>query len=150
MSIFSGNETHIITLDDEHLHKDVEHSLNGGENMVVEMKKTQREAELVAARRAIEKVALITLGQVRTREKSNEITAIPELLDALDIRGATVTIDAMGCQTEIAKKIVAAQANYVLAVKQNQPSLYEAIAAYFTWAKKRSNRKTDLAAVQQL
>ena len=118
--------------------------------MVVEMKKTQREAELVAARRAIEKVALITLGQVRTREKSNEITAIPELLDALDIRGATVTIDAMGCQTEIAKKIVAAQANYVLAVKQNQPSLYEAIAAYFTWAKKRSNRKTDLAAVQQL
>lgn len=86
----------------------------------------------------------ITLGQVRTREKSNEITAIPELLDALDIRGATVTIDAMGCQTEIAKKIVAAQANYVLAVKQNQPSLYEAIAAYFTWAKNDPTEKQTL------
>lgn len=76
----------------------------------------------------------ITLGQVRTSEKSNEITAIPELLDSLDIRGGTVTIDAMGCQTEIAKGIVASQANYVLAVKQNQPSLYEAIEEYFRWA----------------
>lgn len=86
----------------------------------------------------------ITLGQVRTDEKSNEITAIPELLSSLDIRGATVTIDAMGCQTEIAKGIVASQANYVLAVKQNQPSLYEAIEEYFQWAENDPIEKQNL------
>ncbi len=73
----------------------------------------------------------VTLGQLRTQEKSNEITAIPELLESLDIRGASVTIDAMGCQTEIARKIVDLQANYVLAVKRNQPNLYDAMDEYF-------------------
>lgn len=86
----------------------------------------------------------LTLGQVRTSEKSNEITAIPELLNSLDIRGATVTIDAMGCQTEIAKDIIASQANYVLAVKQNQPSLYEAIEEYFRWAENDPIEKQTL------
>ncbi|HEX7933507.1 MAG TPA: ISAs1 family transposase [Paraburkholderia sp.] len=65
----------------------------------------------------------IMLGQVRTADKSNEITAIPELLDALLLKGAIVTIDAMGCQTTIAARIVKAGADYVLAVKGNQPSL---------------------------
>ena len=78
----------------------------------------------------------ITLGQVRTSEKSNEITAIPELLKLLDVRGACVTIDAMGCQTAIAEEIVEQEANYVLAVKQNQGNLYEAISEYFAWAQK--------------
>ncbi len=55
--------------------------------------------------------------------QSNEIKAIPELLDALLLKGSIVTIDAMGCQTEIARRIMAAGANYVLAVKQNQPTL---------------------------
>jgi predicted transposase YbfD/YdcC len=63
------------------------------------------------------------LGQVRTADKSNEITAIPELLDALLLKGAIVTIDAMGCQSAIASRIVKAGADYVLAVKGNQPSL---------------------------
>ncbi|MFL9868517.1 ISAs1 family transposase [Paraburkholderia fungorum] len=67
------------------------------------------------------------LGQVRTAEKSNEISAIPALLDALLLKGAIVTIDAMGCQREIAAKIVAGGADYVLAVKGNQPALHEAI-----------------------
>jgi predicted transposase YbfD/YdcC len=62
-------------------------------------------------------------GQVRTADKSNEITAIPELLDALLLKGAIVTIDAMGCQSAIAARIVKAGADYVLAVKGNQPSL---------------------------
>jgi predicted transposase YbfD/YdcC len=65
----------------------------------------------------------VVLGQVRTADKSNEITAIPELLDALLLKGAIVTIDAMGCQSAIAARIVKAGADYVLAVKGNQPSL---------------------------
>lgn len=67
----------------------------------------------------------ITLAQVRTAEKSNEITAIPELLDLLDISGALVSIDAAGCQKEIAAKIVAGKGDYLLAVKENQPRLFE-------------------------
>jgi hypothetical protein len=63
----------------------------------------------------------LSLGQVSTSEKSNEITAIPELLAALNLEGATVTIDAMGTQHAIAEAIVKAGANYVLAVKDNQP-----------------------------
>jgi len=60
------------------------------------------------------------LGQVKTEEKSNEIIAIPTLLDLLEIEGATITIDAMGCQTAIAENIIDAGADYVLAVKENQ------------------------------
>ena len=62
----------------------------------------------------------LTLGQVRTEEKSNEITAIPQLLNLLDLQGCIVTIDAMGCQREIAQQIVDGGADYLLAVKENQ------------------------------
>jgi len=65
----------------------------------------------------------IVLGQEKVVRKSNEITAIPELLNALLIKGYLVTIDAMGCQTEIAETIVAKEADYLLAVKGNQPTL---------------------------
>lgn len=65
----------------------------------------------------------LTLGQVAVDDKSNEITAIPQLLELLDVHGALVTIDAMGCQKAIAKKIVAAGGDYVLSVKDNQPNL---------------------------
>jgi predicted transposase YbfD/YdcC len=73
----------------------------------------------------------LALGQVATEEKSNEITAIPELLDQLDISNSIVTIDAMGCQREIAQKIVAGGGDYVLAVKDNQPKLHDAIREFF-------------------
>ena len=73
----------------------------------------------------------LTLGQVRTADKSNEITAIPELLGALEVRGAIVTIDAMGCQRDIAAQIVERGADYVLAVKDNQPGLAEAVRLWF-------------------
>ena len=73
----------------------------------------------------------ISLGQVAVAEKSNEITAIPKLLDLLELDGAVVTIDAMGCQTEIAEKIVEKKADYVLAVKGNQPTLHEGIVDFF-------------------
>ena len=69
----------------------------------------------------------LSLGQVVVNEKSNEITAIPELLRLLDISGAVVTIDAMGCQKEIADLIREGGGDYVLAVKQNQPTLYEQV-----------------------
>ena len=72
----------------------------------------------------------LTLGQVATNEKSNEITAIPELLKLVDISGAIITIDAMGTQTAIAKQIVDGKADYVLALKGNQGSLYEAASDY--------------------
>src|SRR6185312_14124422 len=67
----------------------------------------------------------LVLGQVKVAEKSNEITAIPKLLDLLAIEGAIVTIDAMGCQRDIAQKIVDKKADYVLALKGNQGSLRE-------------------------
>lgn len=73
----------------------------------------------------------ITLGQVKTAEKSNEITAIPELLELLDIVGATVTIDAMGCQTKIVEKIVEKQADYVISLKGNQGSLNNDTRLFF-------------------
>ncbi len=69
----------------------------------------------------------LSLGQVVVHEKSNEITAIPELLQVLEISGALVTIDAMGCQREIADRIRQGGGDYVLAVKQNQPKLYEQV-----------------------
>lgn len=65
----------------------------------------------------------LSLGQVAVDDKSNEITAIPELLELLDVKGAIVTIDAMGCQKAIAEKIIEQGGNYVLTVKDNQPNL---------------------------
>jgi predicted transposase YbfD/YdcC len=73
----------------------------------------------------------LVLGQVKTAAKSNEITAIPQLLDALDVRGATVTIDAMGCQHAIIDKIVDKGADYIVAVKNNQPTLAQAVESLF-------------------
>ncbi|WP_455289658.1 ISAs1 family transposase [Cupriavidus necator] len=73
----------------------------------------------------------LVLGQVRTEAKSNEITAIPELIDALDIRGALVSIDAIACQPTIAQHIVERQGDYLWAVKNNQPTLAQRIEALF-------------------
>jgi predicted transposase YbfD/YdcC len=73
----------------------------------------------------------VTLGQVATEAKSNEITAIPVLLDQLDLENAVVTIDAAGCQKSIAAKIVDGGGDYVLALKDNQPTLYRAVCDWF-------------------
>ena len=72
----------------------------------------------------------LTLGQVATEAKSNEITAIPELLKLVETKGAIITIDAMGTQTAIAQEIIAGEADYVLALKGNQQSLSEAVVAH--------------------
>lgn len=74
----------------------------------------------------------LVLGQVRVDEKSNEITAIPVLLDMLDVRGCLVTIDALGCQTAIADQIVAQEADYVLACKGNQERIHTDVEQLFT------------------
>ena len=79
--------------------------------------------------------ARLTLAQLSVREKTNEITAIPELLDHLaqngQLAGALVTIDAMGCQVEIADTIVDHGADYLLALKGNQPNLEADVVSYF-------------------
>lgn len=73
----------------------------------------------------------LSLGQLATDQKSNKITAIPELLENINVKGAVVTIDAMGCQKEIAKKITGAGGDYVLALKGNHEKLHAAVALYF-------------------
>lgn len=73
----------------------------------------------------------MVLGQVKTEEKSNEITAIPKLLEMLELKGCLVTIDAMGCQTKIVSQIIDEEADYLIAVKDNQPKLYSEIVEKF-------------------
>ena len=77
----------------------------------------------------------LVLGQERVSEKSNEITAIPKLLKVLSLENTIVTIDAMGCQTEIAEKIIEEKADYILAVKENQAQLHEDVKDEFTFGK---------------
>ncbi len=77
----------------------------------------------------------LLLGQVKTKEKSNEITAIPELLDSIDIHNATITIDAAGCQTNIVEKIRTCEGNYVIALKGNQGTLLAEAENFFTQAR---------------
>lgn len=73
----------------------------------------------------------LCLGQVKVNSKSNEIKAIPELLDLIAVKGCIITIDAMGCQREIAKKIISKEADYILMVKENQAELKEQIEKVF-------------------
>jgi predicted transposase YbfD/YdcC len=74
----------------------------------------------------------LCLGQVETADKSNEVTAIPKLLDLITTKGSIVTIDAMGCQKDIAKKIISKKADYILAVKENQKELFEQTTKMFS------------------
>ena len=73
----------------------------------------------------------LVLGQITTEEKSNEITAIPQLLEVLELKGCIVTIDAMGTQAKIAEKIIDKGADYILPVKKNQETLYNDINLFF-------------------
>jgi len=113
------------------------HEISDGQLVAVDGKTLRRSFDAASGKSAIHMVSawatanLITLGQVVVDAKSNEITAIPKLLEMLELSGALVTIDAMGCQTEIARTIVDAGADYVLAVKGNQPTLHNGIAEFF-------------------
>ena len=103
-------------------------------------KTVRRSHDAVRSKSAIHMVsawatkARLVLGQVKVDDKSNEITAIPDLLDLLDVTGCLITIDAMGCQVEIAEKIVEHKADFMLALKGNQPTLEADVEDYFRTA----------------
>ena len=113
------------------------HEISDGQLVAIDGKTLRRSFDAASSKAPIHMVSAwatancISLGQVVVDAKSNEITAIPQLLEMLAISGCLVTIDAMGCQTEIAEKIVAAGADYVLAVKGNQPTLFAGIQDFF-------------------
>jgi predicted transposase YbfD/YdcC len=87
----------------------------------------------------------LVLGQIKVAEKSNEIVAIPKLLDLLAIEGAIVSIDAMGCQRDIAKKIIDNKADYVLALKGNQSSLREDVEVFVAEQKANGFKDTKIS-----
>jgi predicted transposase YbfD/YdcC len=108
-----------------------------GEVVAIDGKALRRSFDTGTAKRAIHMVSAwatangVVLGQRKVDTKSNEITAIPELLDLLALKGCIVTIDAMGCQRAIAQKILDQGADYVLALKGNQPTLEQAVERFF-------------------
>ena len=111
--------------------------ITGGQVIPIDGKTLRRSQDRSGGKTAIHMVSAwasankIVLGQVKTEEKSNEITAIPELLRLLEIKGCIVTIDAMGCQTEIAAQIIRQGGDYVLALKGNQSTLHEDVKSFF-------------------
>ena len=108
-----------------------------GDVVAIDGKTLRRSGEAASGKMPIHMVSAwaaangMVLGQMKTSEHSNEITAIPALLELLKVKGCIVTIDAAGCQTEIAKKIGEKKADYVLAAKANQPELLEQIKDFF-------------------
>jgi predicted transposase YbfD/YdcC len=125
------------------------HEITGGQLVAIDGKTVRRSFDAATSKSAIHMVSAwatanhISLGQVTVDAKSNEITAIPKLLKMLEISGSLVTIDAMGCQTTIAKTIIDSNADYVLAVKKNQPTLYDGISWFFLM-----NREQNFAGVR--
>jgi predicted transposase YbfD/YdcC len=109
----------------------------GGQVIAIDGKVLRRSHDKGIGKAAIDMVSAwasanrLVLGQVKVDEKSNEITAIPHLLEALAVSGCIVTIDAMGCQTDIAEQIIEREAEYVLALKENQGHLYEDVEHLF-------------------
>src|ERR1700680_1315525 len=87
----------------------------------------------------------LVLGQVKVAEKSNEIVAIPKLLDMMAIEGAVVTMDAMGCQREIARKIIDKKADYVIALKGNQGTLHEDVELFVAEQKAKGFQDTTIS-----
>jgi hypothetical protein len=121
-----------------------------GQVVAIDGKTLRRSYDRRSAKAAIHMVSAwathnrVVLGQLKTEEKSNEITAIPELLKVLDVKGCIVTIDAMGCQKAIAQPIVEQEADYVLALKQNHGTLYEAVEQRFQEALHTAGKEAAL------
>jgi len=127
------------------------HEITGGQIVAIDGKTLRRSFDAATSKAAIHMISawatanLVTLGQMVVDEKSNEITAIPQLLKILELSGCLVTIDAMGCQTEIAQAILDAKADYVLAVKKNQPTLYDGISWFFLTERERGFAGTPVS-----
>jgi predicted transposase YbfD/YdcC len=126
-----------------------------GEVVAIDGKALRRSFDKGTTKRAIHMVSAwatangVVLGQRKVDAKSNEITAIPELLDLLALTGCIVTIDAMGCQRAIAQKIVVQGADYVLALKGNQPTLEQAVQRFFVTGPAAEVHRTTSAYAEQ-
>jgi len=118
--------------------------ISEGEIVAIDGKTLRHSYDTAKSRKAIHMISAwacnnqLILGQLKTSEKSNEITAIPELLKMLDVKGCTITIDAMGTQKEIAELIIQEQADYVLALKGNQGIAHMVVEDYFQKALKKN------------
>ena len=114
--------------------------VTSGDIIAIDGKTLRRSHDRHAGVSAIHRVSAwssengLVLGQEKTAEKSNEITAIPQLLDVLEIKGCIITIDAMGYQTTIAEKIIQKKADYILALKGNQGNLHIEVTDFFETA----------------
>ncbi len=126
-----------------------------GEVVAIDGKALRRSFDKGRAKRAIHLVSAwattngVVLGQRKVAAKSNEITAIPELLDLLALKGCIVTMDAMGCQRAIAQKIIEQGADYVLALKGNQPTLEQAVARFFVTGPEAAAHRTASDSYEQ-
>ena len=120
-----------------------------GEVVAIDGKTLRRSFDRSSAKRAIHRVSAwatengVVLGQRKVDDKSNEITAIPELLELLALQGCMVTIEAMGCQRAMAQQIVEDQADYVLALKENQPTLHQAVEQFLVTGPEADAHRTQ-------
>ena len=123
--------------------------VTAGQVIAIDGKQLRRSHDKTLGKKAITMVGAwatanhLVLGQVKVKTKSNEITAIPALLAILDLSGCIVTIDAIGCQTEIAQQIVNQGGDYLLSVKENQKQLYEDIQLFFKLAQQNNFAKVN-------
>ena len=121
------------------------------EVIAIDGKTSRRSYQTKGSKEAIHMVSAfaarqrIVLGQVKVNEKSNEIVAIPALLDMMSIEGAVVTIDAMGCQRDIAAKIVEKKADYIVALKGNQGTLREDVEVFVDEQKALKYKDTTIS-----
>lgn len=125
-----------------------------GEIVAIDGKTLRRSFDSANERKAIHMInawackSHLVLGQFKTEEKSNEITAIPELLKLLDLENCIVTIDAMGCQKNIAEKIIEAKADYVLSLKDNHKDLRDDVEYFFEVELKKKKTKYNFAYIE--
>jgi len=121
--------------------------VTNGQVIAIDGKQLRRSHDKRLGKKAITMVSAwatanhLVLGQVKVKTKSNEITAIPALLDILELTGCIVTLDAIGCQREIAQQIVNQGGDYLLSVKENQKQLYEDIKLFFKLARQNNFAK---------
>ena len=123
--------------------------LSQGEVIAIDGKTLRRSVDHASNKAAIHMVSAwaqqnsLVLGQEKVGDKSNEITAIPKLLEKLDISGAVITIDAMGCQKKIAAQIINQEADYVLSLKGNHGDLHDDVKTYFSRSSESQNSAID-------